>query len=818
MSLNRLIFLSLIAAYTFWINPSVPREALISATIFAFISVGIVVHIFLRPQQSTIRRIIAIVSDLVTASIQLHYVGETSSVLFLLYLWITFGNGFRFGVRFLYVAMVVSVICFAMVIYTTPTWHNDIYRSASLFLSLVVLPLYASTLIRKLSNAKAQAEAANRAKTLFLASVSHELRTPLNAIIGLSGLMTETNLDAEQRGIIRTIGSAGETLLRQINGILNLSRIESGKMPIDLIDFDLPEVLSTTRALVLAQAQQKGLRLTIHIAPQVPLQIHGPKHHLEEILLNLLGNAVKFTEKGYVTLAAHPVIENNQTIVRFIVSDTGIGIAPHAIGKIFESFTQADETIINRFGGTGLGLSICRQLIEAMGGRIGVDSREGHGSSFWFTLPMEASDQEGTDRLQPHLFEPLLICSDSSLAKVIAPRLSDRGDLPVARTLSDAKEWGRQTGNAQVIPFYYIDLPEDLLVAEIERADLPVAPVLIRPDTSRSFATSELMRVSSSVLPIDFTQDEARTASVAAAAQASWAQAMWSEPSRIELPIASRPLSILVADDNSTNRLVISKILERGGHTTRCVANGEEALNALEVESFDLVILDINMPVMTGIEAAELFRFMEPQGTRTPIIALTADVTPDVVAQTLAAGMDACLTKPVQPATLLKAIEEHVASRPAQAPAETRPASVASLNAPSSVIDETLLVELEHLGGRDFVLSLVEEFFSDADHLVDELRNAAAAGDSHRFRLEAHGLQSASANVGARIVHDICVSWRKITNEELAKNGVEQLERLTRALALTRGLLKEQLTAAEQETKHAGFATSANDRFGVRAR
>ncbi|MFL5021075.1 MAG: sensor histidine kinase, partial [Microvirga sp.] len=166
MSLNRLIFLSLIAAYTFWINTSVPREALIAATIFALVSAGIAIHILLRPHQSTIRRIIAIVSDLATASVQLHYVGETSSVLFLLYLWITFGNGFRFGIRFLYLAMAVSVVCFTMVIYTTPRWHDDIYLSATLLLSLIVLPLYASTLIRKLSSAKAQAEAANRTKTL----------------------------------------------------------------------------------------------------------------------------------------------------------------------------------------------------------------------------------------------------------------------------------------------------------------------------------------------------------------------------------------------------------------------------------------------------------------------------------------------------------------------------------------------------------------------------------------------------------------------------------------------------------------------------
>ncbi|QRM29177.1 hybrid sensor histidine kinase/response regulator [Microvirga sp. VF16] len=805
MSLNRLIFLSLIAAYTFWINPSVPREALIGATIFAFISIGIVIHILLRPHQSTVRRIIAIVSDLATASVQLHYVGETSSVLFLLYLWITFGNGFRFGVRFLYVALVVSVVCFMVVIYTTPRWHDDIYLSATLLLSLIVLPLYASTLIRKLSNAKAQAEAANRAKTLFLASVSHELRTPLSAIIGLSGLMSGTSLDEEQRGIIRTIGSAGESLLRQINNILNLSRIEAGKMPIEQIEFDLSEVLSTARAMVLTQAQQKELRLTIHIAPPTPLQLHGPKHHLEEVLLNLLGNAIKFTEKGYVTLAAHPVNENNKPFIRFIVSDTGIGIAPHAVGKIFENFTQADETIINRFGGTGLGLSISRQLIEAMGGKIGVDSREGHGSCFWFTIPMRAADQEASDRPPPWLIQPLLVCSDPSLAQAIALRLGNGADTAVTQTLSEASEWIWRNRGRQIVLFYYSDLSDDLLIAELEGANLPVAPVLIRRDTSRVFATSDLIHVSSSVLPLDFTQGDARTASIAAAAQTSWAQAMWREPSRIELPRASRPLSILVADDNATNRLVISKILERGGHTARCVTNGEDALSALEEESFDLVILDVNMPVMTGIEAAKLFRFMEPKDTHTPIFALTADVTPEVAAEALAAGIDACLTKPVQPATLLRAIEEHVASRPARAPVEDNPVPAASTAAPSTVIDEPLLVELEQLGGRDFVLDLVEEFFSDADHLVGELRDAAASGDSHRFRLEAHGLQSASANVGAKTVHEICVGWRRVTSADLTRSGGEQVERLARELERAHSALKEYLLQ-DSRVEHRQFS------------
>jgi two-component system sensor histidine kinase RpfC len=344
-------------------------------------------------------------------------------------------------------------------------------------------------------------------------------------------------------------------------------------------------------------------------------------------------------------------------------------------------------------------------------------------------------------------------------------------------------------------------MPADLLAAEIERAALPVPPVLIRPNASRNLAETSLMHVSSSVLSLDFTAEEARTAARAAAAQTSWARSLWGEAGRLELPVASRPLSILVADDNATNRLVISKVLERGGHAAQCVENGEEALNALEAECFDLVIMDINMPVMTGIEAANLFRFTEPQGRRIPIIALTADATPEIVAETRAAGMDACLTKPVQPAVLLKAIEEHAGPTPPETPIETAPAA-SSPDTLSPVIDQALLKDLEQLGGRDFVLALVEEFFSDADGLIDALRDAAAAGDSHRFRLEAHGLQSASANVGARTVHEICVGWRGITSADLTANGAEQVERLADTLELTHNLLKKRLRPSERAASH----------------
>ncbi|WP_201865135.1 hybrid sensor histidine kinase/response regulator [Microvirga soli] len=773
---------------------------------FALISAGIAVHVLLWPQRSTIRRVVAIVSDLATVSFQMRYVGDPSSILFLLYLWITFGNGFRFGVRFLYIAMTVSIVCFTAVVYTTPRWHDDMYLSGTMLLSLIALPLYTSTLIRKLSNAKAQAEAANRAKTLFLASVSHELRTPLNAIIGLSSLMARTSLDLEQRGFIRTIGTAGDALLRQINSILNLSRIEAGHTSFENVDFDLLEVLSSARAMLLSQAQQKGLRLTIHVASWTPSQLRGPKHHLEEILLNLLGNAIKFTQQGYITLSAHPVTTDAGFFIHFAVSDTGIGIAAHATDRIFESFAQADETIINRFGGTGLGLSICRQLITAMGGEIGVNSQEGHGSSFWFTLPMTRSERSGPSQHLSQLSSPLLVCSNTDLAGGFVSRLGFRSDTPVVGTLARARENVQRGSTAEQLVFYYSDFPEEMLVAEIASADLSVNPIIIRPEASRILSTERLRRWSSSVLPLDFTSEEVRVGAFAAAAQTSLAQSLWHGPTEIELPRASRPLSILVADDNSTNRMVISKILERGGHSTHCVVNGEDALDALETGKFDLAIMDLNMPVMTGIEAAKLFRFTEAQGTRIPIIALTADATSDVVTRTHGAGMDICLTKPVQPLALLRIIEEKVGSLPKCLETTNSPNLIESPTDHTTLIDGSLLKELEQLGGWDFVSALVEEFFSDADCLIAELQNAAACGDSHRFRLEAHGLQSASANVGARIVHEICVGWRKITNVDLLRDGSEQVEHLVVELERTHRAFEKYLATKSPDKQVAAFS------------
>ncbi len=289
-----------------------------------------------------------------------------------------------------------------IVIATTPFWQAHLGLAAGLTAGLILLPLYVSTLIRKLSEAKREAEEANRAKGAFLASISHEFRTPLNAIIGLSDLIGNTRLDSEQQEMSETIGKSGRQLLALINSILDFSRAEAGRISIRAADFDLVSTLGEIRSILALEAQRKGVQLAIHCTARTPQLLVGDKHHLEEVLTNLAGNAVKFTDHGYVAIAVDSVSRDGDNVrLRFEITDTGIGISPEAQTRIFDRFTQADETIIDRFGGTGLGLAIAKQLVELQGGTIGVESIPGQGSTFWFELDLKTQPQDMPESVTP---------------------------------------------------------------------------------------------------------------------------------------------------------------------------------------------------------------------------------------------------------------------------------------------------------------------------------------------------------------------------------------------------------------------------------
>ncbi len=331
--------------------------------------------------------------DIGVFSYGLHLAGASASPLFAIYLWVILGNGFRFGLPWLYLTTGASVLGFGVVVLCTPYWLDNLPLGVGLLVGLLVIPLYAGRLIRTLSEAKRQAEEASRAKSLFLASVSHELRTPLNAVTGMTGLLAATSLTAEQQEMTGTIDAASRTLLSLIDGILDLSRIEAGKMPVASAAFDLAAVMTGVMDLVAVRAREKGLRTALHITSRSPLNVIGDARHLSEILLNLVSNAVKFTPSGVVILAADVApCAGSGFELRIEVTDTGIGIAPEAQGRIFNDFVQADGTIINRFGGTGLGLAITSRLVALHGGKIVLESSEGQGSTFAVTLPIGVAE------------------------------------------------------------------------------------------------------------------------------------------------------------------------------------------------------------------------------------------------------------------------------------------------------------------------------------------------------------------------------------------------------------------------------------------
>src|SRR5690606_17939692 len=351
-------------------------------------SLLLLLHLLFDPAPRPARRYLGMSLDLLTLTLGLLIGQGTAALFYPFYLWITLGMGFRYGRRYLLVSALASALSFALVIAVTEYWRANPALAAGLWAALVVLPAYALSLLTKLTDALARAEEANRAKSRFLATMSHELRTPLRAIIGMADLLRASPLRAEQLDMIRTVRSAGQTLLEMIGDLLDVAKIESGTMTVQPAPFDLHVLLATVRSLLHHQARDKGLELRLSVDPAVPYGLHGAARSLQQILVNLVTNAIKFTDAGSVTIKVlAEAVEPDRVMLRIDVQDTGIGIPLRAQEHIFERFAQVDESATRRHGGTGLGLAIARQLANLMGGLLLVDSTPGVGSCFTFRAP-----------------------------------------------------------------------------------------------------------------------------------------------------------------------------------------------------------------------------------------------------------------------------------------------------------------------------------------------------------------------------------------------------------------------------------------------
>jgi two-component system, sensor histidine kinase RpfC len=785
MTPNRMVFAGSVIVYLLvatWLGNEDAHEMLLGTyqafMIYFAVALAIFAHILWKPGVSVARRLFAMVCDFSMISYAAAVGGIATGFFYPFFLWTIFGNGFRFGIPFLHAAMLVGNIGFLSVLAATGIWRDHLGMSIALSLTLVMLPLYAGKLIKKISEAREQAEEANRAKSAFLASISHELRTPLNAVIGLGDLLRNQIQDPEQRHMVRTIADAGRTLLNLINSILDFSRAEAGKMPSNVADIDVFAEMRGIETMLEVQADAKSIDFNVHISARVPRQIRVDFGHLKQVLVNLSANAIKFTESGHVVVSIDAVrVQGDQVRLRFEVADTGIGIAPDAQKRIFEAFSQADTTILDRFGGTGLGLAISKQLVKLMNGEIGLASEPGKGSTFWFevdAIALPLAQSEG----QPELQSVMLLTRDPEVEDIVRRLDCDLVETGNVRELLQTVDENANTGAPLIVILDRAAIGDENVprtLHSLRRAGAQTI-FLAGPDNA-DLADIAVKKDCVTVLTRPIQPDELNDALHLAALKFQNEDLEFlSSP---ELAPNHRALSILVAEDNLTNQMVISKILERAGHRTTLVNNGQEALDALNESEYDLVLMDVNMPVLNGIEATKLHRFATLDQPQIPIVALTADATADALQRCEEAGVTAYATKPIEPKLLLEIIDR-VTSGSDSTVEDIRAhvAPEATQSATATEFDMSKLNYLEDIGGREFVSNLVTQFSLDSSQLLQRLGDSAANEDLREFHEALHALRSSAANVGATRVFESCLSLRSVTGQMLSVEGATYVRRV----------------------------------------